>query len=122
MKEGHVKLNRIVAFACGMAIWVLSPAVTGRVEPWDAKGPYYWLALFGAGFAAGLMEPAEVRTAPLWVVAGQSTAILAGVFFAGRDIGLFVPMGLVLLFIFSALCYAGAFLGATIRKLGDRGG
>ena len=111
-----MRLNRIVAFACGVAIWLFSPIATGRVEPWDAKGPYYWLALFGAGLLAGMMKPAEVKTAPLWVVAGQTAAILGGVFFAGRDIGLFFPMGLVMLFIFSALCYAGAFLGAVIRK------
>ena len=109
-------LNRLVAFACGMAIWLLSPMVTGRVEPWDAKGPYYWLALFGAGLLAGMIDPAGVKTAPLWVVAGQSAAILAGVFFGGRDLGLFFPMGLIMLFVFSILCYAGAFLGAAVRK------
>ena len=109
-------MSKLIGFACGVAIWVLSPQFTGRVEPWDAKGVYYWAALFVAGLIPALIEPKKFKTIPLWVVAGQSAAILGGVVFGGKDIGLFLPMGLIVLFLYSVVCYAGAFLGAAIRK------
>ena len=112
-----MKSNRLVAFACGFAIWALSSAMTGRAEPWDAKGLYYWASLFAAGFLGAVIKPSEALTAPLWVVAGQTAAILGSVFFGGRSMGLFFPMGLIMLFIFSVLSYAGAFLGMGIRRL-----
>ena len=106
----------MAAVVCGAAIWLLSPTFTGRIEPWDAKGPYYWVALLVSGILVGWIEPEKCLTTSLWIVAGQVLAILGGVLFGGRDIGLLIPMGIIALLIFSAPCYAGAFVGAWIRR------
>ena len=109
-------LSNITAFACGAAIWVLSPRYTGHVEPWDASGLYYWATLFVSGLVATLIEPKQFKVAPLWIVAGQGAAILGGIIFGDRDAGL-LPLGILVLFLFSVLCYAGAFLGTVLRKI-----
>ena len=106
----------LVPFVGGVLIWALSPSITGRVEPWDAGGPYYWASLAVVGFVSGLAAPAKSNQVPLWVVAGQSAVILFGVFFHGRDIGLFFPMGLIVLFACSLLSLGGALIGAKLGK------
>ena len=111
-----IRAGILVAVVCGAAIWVLSPTFTGHVEPWDAKGPYYWVALLISGVFVGWIEPKKFLTTSLWVVAGQALAILGGVLFAGRDIGLLIPMGLIALLALSAPCYVGAFLGARLAQ------
>jgi hypothetical protein len=100
----------------GILVWALSPAVTGRVEPWDADSPYYWASLFIVGFASGLTQPSKPAQSYLLIVTGQSAAVLFGVFFRGRDIGLFFPMGLIMLFAFSLLALGGALIGAKLGK------
>ena len=99
-----------VALLCGAAIWILSPTFTGHAEPWDSKGPYYWMALLISGLLVGWLEPEKFMTTSLWVVAGQALAILWGILFSGRDPGLFFPMGLIMLLLLSVPCYVGAFL------------
>jgi hypothetical protein len=42
----------LIGLTLGACIWLLSPVLTGRREPWDAAG-----ALFGSGFLAGLLTP-----------------------------------------------------------------
>ena len=109
------RFSKVIAALLGACIWILSPAITGRSEPWDSSGPYYWAALFVAGLIVGLIEPEKFLRTSLWVVAGQALAIVGGVLFEGKDIGLLIPMGLIALLLLSAPCYAGAFVGARIR-------
>ncbi len=106
----------LIPFIGGVLVWALSPAITGRVEPWDANGPYYYAALFVVGFVSGLAAPGGASRVPLWVVAGQSAVILFSVFFRSGDIGLFFPMGLIVLFAFSLLALGGALIGAKLGK------
>ena len=108
------KFARPIAAVLGAAIWVFSPAVTGRAEPWDAHGPYYWAALFVSGCVVGLIEPEKFLTTSLWVVAGQALAIAYGILFEHKDVGLLIPMGLIALLLLSAPCYAGAFIASRL--------
>ena len=108
---------KILAATLGASIWALSPMMTGKAEPWDSAGPYYWVALFIAGLIVGLIEPEKFLTTSLWVVAGQALAILGGVLFEGKDMGLFFPMGLMALLLLSAPCYIGAYVGARTRHV-----
>ncbi len=114
MKKPSVSI--LIPFVGGALIWALSPQITGRVEPWDASGPYYWAALFVVGFVSGLAAPGMANQVPLWIVAGQSAVILFGFFIEGRDIGLFFPMGLIVLFVYSILSLGGALIGAKLGK------
>jgi hypothetical protein len=56
----------------GILIWRLSPAFTGRVEPWDAPGQHYYLAaLFLAGALAAVPSPRWFTLGALGVCVGQ---------------------------------------------------
>ncbi len=79
-------------------------------------GIYYWASLFVCGLIVGLLDPKGAKDGPLWIVAGQSAVVIGGVIFKGRDLGLFFPLGLLALLLFSLVSYAGAFLGAKISK------
>jgi hypothetical protein len=111
-----LKLYRILGLAGGAAIWLFSPKITGRAEPWDGEGLYYWAALFACGWIVGLVDPKGAKDGPLWIVAGQSAFVIASVLFKGKELGLFFPMGLLALLLFSLVSYAGAFLGAKITR------
>jgi hypothetical protein len=47
----------IVSVATAAAVWALSVPFTGKVEPWDAEGVYYLLALAVAGAISGAVIP-----------------------------------------------------------------
>ena len=109
-----IRWGVFVAVVCGAAIWIFAPMMTGRAEPWDARSPYYWVSLLVSGFIVGCVEPKRSLTSSLWIVAGQTLAIPSNVLFGGKDIGLFIPMGLIALLILSAPCYVGAFVGSRV--------
>jgi len=113
VKAGNLR-GILLAVASGAAIWSFSPNFTGHAEPWDARGPYYWIALFVAGVLVGLVEPKKFLTTSLWVVAGQALYVLVVSVAANKDIGLLFPMGLLAMLLLSAPCYVGAFLGSRI--------
>lgn len=102
----------VLAMGLGAAIWVASPAITGRREPWDAHGPYFPVSLFAAGLFAGLAEPGRPWKAASGIYAGQMAAMLLG---SGGDLGLW-PLGAILLVFYTLLSAAGAAIsGALIR-------
>jgi hypothetical protein len=49
------------AAGAGSMIWLLTPLLTDRREPWDTDGAFYPLALLIAGAAAG-----AIASKPLW--------------------------------------------------------
>ena len=99
----------VLAMGLGAAIWLASPVVTGRREPWDAAGPYFPLSLFTAGVVAGVMGPRRPWLLGGAIYLGQVMAILLG---SGGDLGLF-PLGAVLLIFYTLLSVAGAALGGA---------
>jgi hypothetical protein len=109
----------VIGAALGAAIWLLSPAVTGRREPWDAAGGYYVGALFGAGLVGGLIAPSHWLGATLGIFAGQALVLLAPVVADPSDGGLW-PLGLLFLGAASAVALVGACVGAAVgRRRGD---
>ena len=110
-----------LAMALGAAIWVASPYVTGRREPWDAHGPYYVLALVGAGLVMGLLEPRRCWRWAAGIYAGQCAAVVALTWVRHDDLGLFVPLGMIVLAVYAALSLLGALAGAGLRRLMTRG-
>lgn len=51
--NGRVWIAFGLAAALGAAVWALSVPLTGKAEPWDSEGPYYFIALALAGAASG---------------------------------------------------------------------
>lgn len=49
----------LIGMAGGAAIWLLSPILAGRSEPWDG-GFYYPVALLVAGLLGGWAAPAHM--------------------------------------------------------------
>ena len=61
----------LLAAFVSAAIWLLTPMLTNKREPWDVEGSFYLVALTIAGAVAGAIAPR-----PLWAhyagaVAGQ---------------------------------------------------
>lgn len=61
----------------GAMVWALSPALTGKVEPWDAEGTYYYVCLLLAGFVAALICPQRFWLAPIGIFIRQFVYALA---------------------------------------------
>ncbi|HEX7337566.1 MAG TPA: PQQ-dependent dehydrogenase, methanol/ethanol family [Gemmatimonadales bacterium] len=109
----------LIGCATGAAIWLLSPLITGRQEPWDAAVYFYPGALFIAGLLPGAFSPGHPRAAALGVFAGQAAVLLAGVVMRPADGGLW-PLGLILLAVYSLVALLGAAL-ADVLALKRRG-
>jgi hypothetical protein len=119
-----LKLNRrsalLFGVGLGAAIWLVSPLITGRREPWDAEGGYYPAALLVAGVLGGLLAPRHWPYVALSVFAGQVIVLLAGVMAEPASGGLW-PLGVLFLAFYSVLALLGAGLGAGVRRFGGRG-
>jgi hypothetical protein len=103
------------ALVCGAGIWLLSPLVTGRAEPWDAAGWYYPGALFLAGCAVALLFPAHPGVVAIGIVAGQILVLLGRVAADPSGGGLW-PLGLMFLVGYGVVPLLGAALGALAGR------
>ena len=113
-----MKSRAVCALAVGLgaAIWIASPFMTGRRGPWDAHSPYYIVALAGAGLVTGWLEPRRFWRWPLAIYAGQCFAVVGLSWLRGDDLGLFIPLGMIMLAVFTLLSLAGAAGGAALRR------
>jgi hypothetical protein len=109
----------LLGLVLGAAIWLLSPWITGRSEPWDAENAYYPGALLVAGGVGGLLIPMHWTGVTLGIVVGQALVILGGVLADPASGGLW-PLGLIFLAGYSVLALLGALLGAAIRRFRGR--
>lgn len=80
--SGHAKTLAWLALgiALGVGIWVFSPWLTGRIEPWDAERPIWplsWLVVALAGGFAGHMRGACL---PLGYALGQMLVTIKSAF------------------------------------------
>jgi hypothetical protein len=105
-----------IGLALGAAIWVLSSALTGSSEPWDAPGFYYAGALIGSGAVGGLLVPGHWIEVAIGIFAGQAVVLLARVLAEPADGGLW-PLGVLFLALYALLALAGAMLGSALRRL-----
>ena len=103
------------AAVSGAVIWALSPALTGKAEPWDSETRYFVTALSSAGLALGLVQPKRAFQHWLGVILGQ----LAWEIVALGAGPLFV-VGLLLLPLWSLPTMLGSLLGSSIRWLVSR--
>ena len=99
-----MNVKKLVPVALGAAIWLLSPFMTGRREAWDAPGPYFPVGLLVAGAVAGALMPKRPWQAGGLIYLGQLAAILL---MSRGDLGL-LPLGVVLLAVYTLLSIAGA--------------
>jgi len=106
----------LIGLSLGASIWLISPLVTGRREPWDAEGGYYVGTLFGAGILGGLAVPTHWGSTTFGVFAGQALVLLAGVLGDSARGGLW-PLGLIFLGFYSVLALLGTGVGATLGRL-----
>jgi hypothetical protein len=109
----------LIGVVVGAAIWLLSPLITGRREPWDAGGGYYEGALLGAGVLGGLLLPQNSRWLVAGLFVGQAAVLLGGVLMDPSSGGLW-PLGLVFLALYVMLALLGAMLGSVMRRLRAR--
>ena len=115
----YVSTGLPVGLVLGAAIWVLSATITGRPEPWDARGPYYPAALLGAGFVGGALVPGHWAEVAIGIYAGQALVLLGRVMSDTGSGGLW-PLGLMMLALYSLIALAGALLGSALRRLAYR--
>jgi hypothetical protein len=106
----------LLGLILGAAIWLLSPWMTGRSEPWDAESGYYPGALLAAGALGGALIPMHWPAVALGIFVGQLLVILGGVLADPASGGLW-PLGVVFLGVYSVLGLIGAVLGAVLRRI-----
>jgi hypothetical protein len=92
MKYIGSALVLLAGMILGAAIWNASPSFTGMIEPWDAKGIYYPLALFLAGALASLPSPRRYWLAPVGIFVGQAWLLHR---YLQVELSAFGPMGLI---------------------------
>jgi hypothetical protein len=119
MLKLHRRAGFLIGVGLGAAIWLVSPLITGRREPWDVEGGYYPAALLGAGVLGGLLAPRHWLSVALGVFAGQVVVLLGGVMAEPASGGLW-PLGVLFLGLYSVLALLGAGLGASMRRFGGR--
>ena len=109
MKRSVLRSLFLAALA-GAAIWGLSPMVTGHVEPWDAGGLYYTLALALGGGLCGSVTPKPLWPIYVGCVAGQILYLLGWL-----PTGPLLPVGLVFVLLWSLVFLVGAYVGSRAR-------
>jgi hypothetical protein len=103
----------------GAVIWLASPSVTGKREPWDSPSYYYVVALFLAGFVAALPYPRAFWIAAVGVYVGQFAYAFAVIGFSplavvGVVFGLFYC---VIAVVGAALMYGTSILFRRFRRI-----
>ena len=64
----------------GAAIWVFSPWLTGKIEPWDADRPIWPLSWLVIAFLGGLTGRISGVCLPLGYALGQALVTIKSVF------------------------------------------
>jgi len=100
----------LLAALAGAAIWGLSPLVTGHVEPWDAGGLYYTLALALGGGLCGSVTPKPLWPLYIGCVAGQILYLLGWL-----PTGPLLPVGLMFVLLWSLVFLVSAYVGSRAR-------
>jgi len=102
----------VISLAFGVAIWALSPLVTGSAEPWDANSGYYVVALIIAGLIAGVLFPRKLWPVLVGLVTGQFIYMLLFI-----PTGPLIGVGVLVLFIYGLFAVAAALGGSRLRRV-----
>ena len=119
MFKAHRRSAFLLGIALGVAIWLLSPFITGHREPWDAEAGYYFIALLLAGILGGLVSPEAWGSVAIGIFAGQAVVLVGGVVADPASGGLW-PLGLLFLAFYSMLGLVGAAVGMGLSRLRRR--
>ncbi len=95
-------------------VWALSPFLSGQVEPWDAEGFYYSVALLIVGLIVGFARPKHVWSHYAGIVLGQLTYMLFIPVLPGSSL---ILVGVASLAVYSIIALAGAASGAWFRRI-----
>ena len=95
----------------GVAIWLFSPWLTGRIEPWDADAPIWSLSWLLVAVLGGLTGHVRGACLPLGYALGQMLVTVKSVF-----IGQFGGMGWMFIGGYAAVAVVATFMlaGATV--------
>lgn len=99
-----------ISAAAAALIWVVSPWLTGQLEPWDADGPFYIGALAVAGALSGALAPRPRWAHYVGAFAGQLVYELVAL-----RVGPLFVLGAVFLLAYS-LVFAGAAAAASFAR------
>ncbi len=81
MKQRHnALLLSAVGVVLGIAIWVLSPWLIGKAEPWDADAPLWSLSWLVVAVLGGLAGHVRGVCLPLGYALGQMVVTIQSVF------------------------------------------
>ena len=108
----ELAISFLFSFVGGAMVWALSPSLSGQVEPWDATGFYYSVALLMVGLTVGFARPNHVWSHYAGIILGQLTYMLC--FLPG---GPLIPVGVAILAAYSTIALAGAASGAWFRRV-----
>lgn len=92
-------------------VWALSPLLTGRLEPWDAEGPFYAAALATAGLVSGALRPR-----PLWAHYAGAVAGQVAYEILFLPVGPLILVGALFLMGYSLIFLATAAVAAFVRR------
>jgi hypothetical protein len=105
-----IAISLFVSAGLGAVIWALSQLITGKLEPWDAESPYYFVALLFSGIIVGALIPKHVWAVLVGIVTGQ--LIYALLFL---PLGPLVGIGTLIMVLYGFISLVGAIFAARIR-------
>lgn len=76
----HALWPLMLGLALGVAIWLFSPWLTGKVEPWDADAPIWPLSWLAVAIAGGLIGRLRGVGLPIGYALGQMLVTIKSVF------------------------------------------
>ena len=106
-----IAISISVAAGFGAVIWAMSPLITGKLEPWDAESPYYFVSLLVSGVIVGALIPKHVWAVLLGIVIGQSIYMMLFL-----PLGPLIGIGIVMMPLYGLLSLIGAVFAARIRR------
>jgi hypothetical protein len=101
--------------ALGFGLWLVSPYVAGRVEPWDASFPFYGPVMLVGGALAGGRVPRHAVAFFLGVWLGQVFALAV---LPGHD-RTWILLGVVTTAVGGMAGVAGYLVGSFLRSRRD---
>jgi hypothetical protein len=103
----------ILSAVTAAAVWALSVPLTGKTEPWDAEGFYYFAALAIAGAVSAFVIPKHLTAHYAGAVVGQVAYELLFL-----EMGALFVLGLLFLMSYGIIFLGAAALVARIRRRG----
>ena len=101
----------VVSAVAAALVWAFSSVATGKSEPWDSAGAYYFVALALAGAISGAIVPKHLLVHYLGAILGQAAYELLFL-----EMGALFVLGLAFLAFYSLIFLATAAIAAKLRS------